>query len=84
MLLAVFPHLFKYGVLNMPNKITLVLDLTVEEGIELLQSLQKIQKIQVPKEITQWPYWCWNCKGKIEEKPETLVCPQCGVAIPEP
>ena len=79
MLLAVFHHLFKYGVLNMPNRITLTLDVTVEEGIELLQKMRATKK-----EITQWPYWCWNCKGKIEEKPEVMVCPHCGVVIPEP
>jgi len=69
--------------------IKIELQVTVEEGIKVLETLKNSQsKVQL-KSIDKWPYWCWNCNAKIDGPPKPdargdMVCPVCGLVIPEP
>lgn len=67
--------------------IKIELEVTAEEGIKILETLKN--KRTVTKKIDKWPYWCWNCHIKIDSPPKPdergdLLCPSCGLIIPEP
>jgi len=74
------------------NNCEITVKVTLEEGLQILEKVFEVLKIKNrPKnpEI-KWPYWCWNCKLKIEKESDAvkrgdaLECPSCGVSIPEP
>jgi len=77
------------------NNFEIYIKVNLKEGTEILEKILDILKVKQPfkriLEITEWPYWCWNCKVKIEKKEDAvkgkgdvLECPKCGVQIPEP
>ena len=73
------------------DKIKIEMTVSVEEGLKVLEALESVSVSarEQKKTIEKWPYWCWNCKMKIESPPKLdergdMLCPSCGCAIPEP
>lgn len=69
--------------------IKIELQVTAEEGIKVLEAMKNSQTKVQTKGIDKWPYWCWNCHIKIESPPKPdargdMICPSCGLKIPEP